>query len=90
MNVYVTDKRGFTAFWIADEIKVSIGKLHIRIGQKLIHLDDIGIVPKGRPDYPPSLYVRQGGDLGVYYFEEYNPYTMGDVQYNPKKYLHTA
>ena len=87
-NVYVTSK-GFTASFVVDELKVSLGKLHLRIGMKLIHLDDFSVIPEGRPDYPVNLYVKQEGDLGVYRFEEYNPWKH-DVPKNPKKYLKTA
>lgn len=89
MNVYVTDKRGFTASFEVDGIETCVGHLHLHIGEKIVYLEDISLIPQGRPDYPLNLYVIQGGDLGVYRFEEYNPWKH-DVPKNPKKYLRTA
>lgn len=88
-NVYVTDKRGFTASFIVDELKVTLGHLHLRIGRKLVHISDISVIPAGRPDYPVNLYVKQEGDLGVYHFEEFDPWKH-DIPKNPRKYLRTA
>lgn len=88
-NVYVTDKKGFTVSFIVDDLKATLGHIHLKIGMKLVHLDEMSFIPTGRPDYPLNLYVKQGGDLGVYRFEEYNPWKH-DVPKNPRKYIRTA
>ena len=88
-NVYVTDKKGFTVSFIVDDLKASLGHIHLLIGKKLVHLNDISFIPQGRPDYPLNLYVKQGGDFGVYYFEEFDPWKH-DVPKNPRKYLRSA
>ena len=87
MNVYVTDRRGFTASFIVDGIEVSVGYLHLYIGKKIVHLDDIRLIPAGMPDYPLNLYVIQ--EEGVYRFEEFDPWKH-DVPKNPRKYLRTT